>query len=222
MRYGMYDATRGLTIAVAAGLAGLLLWTATQVGQTSTGRFWAEMGIVAGAGLVLSLAQVLGGWTKGMRLRLSPGTFVLGFVPVLVCVGWILMASQPGTGWHEGRIVSWSHSIGLMGVIHAVGLWNGVLAFGFGLVLGMTFDTVPAVAPAEVPVADRGRRGVAPVPAGRRAAMDGRAADEPVTAEQREVPAGGRTRMGRMRMRRDRVAAGDDRPPADETPETMD
>ncbi len=134
MRYGMYDATRGLTIAVAAGLAGLLVWTATQVGQTSTGRFWAEMGIVAGAGLVLSLAQVLGGWTKGMRLRLSPGTFVLGFVPVLVCVGWILMASQPGTGWHEGRIVSWSHSIGLMGVIHAVGLWNGVLAFGFGLV----------------------------------------------------------------------------------------
>ena len=170
-RYGLYDMTRGLTTALAAALAGLLLWTATQVGQQTTPRFWAEMGIVAGAGLVIALSQVLGGWTKGFQLRLSPGTFLLGFVPVLVCVGWILMATQPGSGWHEARIVSWSHDAGLMGVIHSVGLWHGVLAFGFGLVLGMSLDTVPA------PV---------PVPAGGPAddvAMDGRAADEPVAAE---------------------------------------
>jgi len=170
-RYGLYDMTRGLTTALAAALAGLLLWTATQVGQQTTPRFWAEMGIVAGAGLVIALSQVLGGWTKGFQLRLSPGTFLLGFVPVLVCVGWILMATQPGSGWHEARIVSWSHDAGLMGVIHSVGLWHGVLAFGFGLVLGMSLDTVPA------PV---------PVPAGGPAddvAMDRRAADEPVAAE---------------------------------------
>jgi len=170
-RYGLYDMTRGLTTALAAALAGLLLWTATQVGQQTTPRFWAEMGIVAGAGLVIALSQVLGGWTKGFQLRLSPGTLLLGFVPVLVCVGWILMATQPGSGWHEARIVSWSHDAGLMGVIHSVGLWHGVLAFGFGLVLGMSLDTVPA------PVA---------VPAGGPAddvAMDRRAADEPVAAE---------------------------------------
>ena len=80
-RYGLYDLTRGLTTLLAAGVAGLLLWSATQVGQQTTGRFWAEMGIVAGAGLVMALSQVLGGWTKGLQLRLSPGTFLLGFVP---------------------------------------------------------------------------------------------------------------------------------------------
>lgn len=143
-RYGLYDATRGLTLALAAALAGLLLYLATQVGQQSTARFWEEMGIVAGAGLVLALAPVLGGWSSGLRLRLSPGTFLLGFIPVLVVVGWILMATQPGNGWHEGTVVRWSHDMGLMGLIHDLGLWHGALAFGFGLVLGTTLDAVPA------------------------------------------------------------------------------
>ena len=170
-RYGLYDATRGLTTAAAAGVAGLLLWLATLVGVQSVTRFWEAMGIVAAAGLVVGLSQVIGGWTKGGGLRLSPGTFLLAFLPVLVCVGWILMATQPGSGWHEGTIVSWSHDAGLMGVVHAVGLWHGVLAFGFGLVLGMTLDTVPLPAP---------------VPA-ERVVMDRRAADEPVAAERETV-----------------------------------
>jgi hypothetical protein len=174
-RYGLYDATRGLTTAIAAGAAGALLWVATQVGQQTTGRFWAEMGIVAVAGLVLSLEQVIAGWTKGLRLRLSPGTLVLGFVPVLVVAGWILMATQPGSGWHEGRFASWSSSIGVMGLVHALGLWHGVLAFGFGLVLGLAFDTVPAL------VEDEAR---APVTApGTVTSMDRRAADDALTAE---------------------------------------
>jgi len=170
-RYGLYDVTRGLTTALAAGLAGLLLWTATLVGQQTTVRFWESMGIVAGAGLVVALSQVLGGWTKGMQLRLSPGTFLLGFLPVLVCVGWILTATQPGHGWHDGTLISWSHDAGLMGVVHALGLWHGVLAFGFGLVLGMTLDTVPLPAP----------------PPAERVVMDRRAADEPVAAERETV-----------------------------------
>jgi hypothetical protein len=175
-RYGLYDATRGLTLAIAAGLAGLLLYLATEVGQQSTARFWGEMGIVAAAGLVLALAPVLGGWTSGLRLRLSPGTFVLGFVPVLVVVGWILMATQPGNGWHEGTMVSWSHSIGLMGLIHSLGLWHGVLAFGFGLMLGSCLDAVPvpvrAPVTADVAAVDR---------------TDRMATDEPMTAEQAEA-----------------------------------
>src|SRR5205823_12407091 len=104
------------------------------------------------------------------------------------------------------RIVSWSHDAGLMGVVHSLGLWHGVLAFGFGLVLGMTFDTVPAVEPAVAPAAEpvaerrmrRGRRAAAAAPA------DRYAADEPVTAEQQAVPADdgaapanrGRVRLG--------------------------
>ncbi len=115
-KYGLYDATRGLTLALAAGLAGLLLYLASRVGQQTTARFWAELGLVAAAGLVLALAPVLGGWTSGLVLRLSPMTFLLGFLPVLVAVGWILMASQPGNGWHEGTLVSWSHDLGLIAI----------------------------------------------------------------------------------------------------------
>ena len=83
-RYGLYDATRGLMTALAVGLAGLLLWVATQVGVQSTARFWAAMGIVAGGGLVLALLPALGGWTSGLRLRISPGALLLGVLPALV------------------------------------------------------------------------------------------------------------------------------------------
>jgi hypothetical protein len=201
-RYGLYDATRGLTLALAAGLAGLLLYLASEVGQQSTVRFWEEMGIVAAAGLVLALAPVLGGWTNGLRLRFSPGTFVFGFVPVLVVVGWILMATQPGDGWYEGRLVNWSHDLGIFGVVYALGLWHGVLAFGFGLVLGYSFDTVPAYE-RDVVVDERERTMVAPPP--------GRAADEPVTAERTEV--GQTTAPGPAVREREEVPAGRRTPP---------
>lgn len=151
-RYGLHDTTRGLMTALAAGTAGLLLWVATRVGEQTTGRFWASMGIVAGAGLAFALLQAIGGWTKGLRLRLSPGTFVLGFLPSLVVSGWILLATQPGSGWHGARVASWSSSIGVLDVVHDIGLWHGVLAFGVGLVLGLSLDVVPVVS--EVVVAD--------------------------------------------------------------------
>ena len=195
-RYGLYDTARGLTTLAAAGGAGVLLWVATLVGQHTAGRFWAEMGIVSGAGLAIALSQVIGGWTKGLRLRLSPSTFVLAFVPVLIVVGWILMASQPGHGWHEGTIASWSAGLGISGLIHDLALWHGVLAFGFGLVLGLSFDSVPALAPAVLE---------APVPAA--TPMERTAVDEPVTAERHE--------MGTFPFRRRRVPAG-------RTPSTMD
>ena len=162
-RYGMYDASRGLTLAFAAALAGLALWGAAQIGTQTNGRFWIAMAVVGGAGLLIALANHVGTWTKGLRLRMSPGTFTLAFLPVLICVGWILIASQPGNGWQEGRLDSWSNSIGILGVVHSIGLWHGVLAFAFGLMLGLSLDGVP------VPAADE----AAP------------AADEPVAAERR-------------------------------------
>lgn len=161
--YGLYDVTRGLTLALAAGLAGLALWGAAQVGTATTGRFWIAMTIVAGAGLVVVLARHVGAWTKGLRLRTSPTTFIAVFLPVLVCVGWVLLATQPGNGWQEGRIHSWSSSLGILGVVHDLGMWSAVLAFGFGVVLALSFDGVPA-------------------PAG---AVDPVAADEPVASERR-------------------------------------
>jgi len=168
--YGMYDASRGLTLAFAAGVAGFALWAAAQVGTQTDGHFWIAMAIVAGAGLVLALTNHVGTWTKGLRLRVSPSTFALAFLPVFVCVGWILLASQPGHGWQEGRIQSWSDSIGIFGVVHDIGLWSGVLAFAFGLVLGLSFDGVPAPMVETKP----GYDGAA-------------AADEPVAAERRDT-----------------------------------
>lgn len=177
-RYGLYDATRGLTTLAAVGGAGVLLWVATLVGQRSGGRFWAEMGILAGAGLVVALSQVIGGWTKGLALRVSPSTFLLALLPALIAVGWILTASQPGRGWYEGTVVRWTTDLGLTGLVHDLALWHGVLAFGFGLVLGLSLDTVPAMAPAAAAV---------PV---RAAPVRPTAATEPVTAERREVGRG--------------------------------
>src|SRR4029077_8910043 len=130
--------------AFAAGVAGFALWGAAQVGTQTDGHFWIAMAIVAGAGLVLALTNHVGTWTKGLRLRVSPSTFALAVLPVLVGGGWIWRASQPGHGWQEGRIQSWSDSIGIFGVVHDIGLWSGVLAFAFGLVLGLSFDGVPA------------------------------------------------------------------------------
>jgi hypothetical protein len=168
--------------ALGAGAAGLLLWLATRVGQQTTGRFWAAMGIVAAAGLVLALSQVLGGWTKWGRPRISAGAFLLGFLPVLVCVGWILVATQPGHGWQEARLVGWSHSLGLYGVVHALGLYHGALALVFGLALGLTLDTRGPARREDVV----GRPAVAPATT---RPMDRVVADEPVVAERSEVTA---------------------------------
>jgi len=153
-RYGLYDASRGLTLAFATALAGLGLWGASQIGTQTTGRFWLAMPVVAGAGLLLSLANHVGTWTKGLRLRMSPGTFAVAFLPTLACVGWIMLATQPGQGWQEGRVDSWSDSIGILGVVHSIGLWHGVLAFAFGLMLGLSLDGVPASATETARVAD--------------------------------------------------------------------
>jgi hypothetical protein len=177
------DFHRGLVTLLAAAVAGGLLWLAgAYVGTRHVGPFWASMGIVAGAGLVMALSQVLGGWTKWGRPRISAGTFLLGFLPVFVCTAWILVATQPGHGWQEGRLVGWSHSIGLYGIVHALGLYHGALALGVGLALGLTLDTRgarreelavdrPAVAPVTTPLMDR------------------TAADEPVAAERSEISA---------------------------------
>jgi hypothetical protein len=213
----MYDAHRGLMTALGAGVAGFLVWLATQVGQQSTGRFWAAMGIVAGAGLVLALSQLLGGWTKWGWPRLSPGVFLLGFVPVLVCVGWILIATQPGHGWQEGRLVSWSHSIGIWGLVHDLGLYHGVLALAFGLVFGFTFDTSGPRLRRDV-VVDRPVAEPAPV-------MERHVADEPVAAEREEVVrrdtpvgVGGRN----VEIREDGRRVVREEPVGDVPPRTMD
>ena len=60
------------------------------IGDNTTGGYWAVYGILAGAGLVMALSQLLGGWTKWGRPTFSPTVFLLAFVPTAIAVGWIL------------------------------------------------------------------------------------------------------------------------------------
>lgn len=164
--YGIYDVSRALTVALAAALAGLGLWGASQVGTQTPGRFWLAMAIVAAAGFVLAAAQHVGAWAKGLRLRLSWGTLAFAFLPGLVCAGWILLASQPGSGWEEERIVSWSRSLGILSGVHSIGLWSGVLSLACGFLLGLSLDSVPDSEPSE--------EANAPAPVAQPTAADGR------------------------------------------------
>ena len=159
----MYGLTRGAVTLLCAGIAGFLVWLATRISDSSNGGYWAVYGIIAGAGLVMALSQVFGGWTKGGWPRMSVNVFLLAFIPVLIAAGWVIVATQPDANWFRDHIRSWSSDIGIQGLVAALGQYVAVLAFGIGLVFGYTFDTSgPAVEPAQGRFGRRRRRAVAP------------------------------------------------------------
>ena len=132
---------RGLTTLLCIALSGFLVWLASEFDLGSTGEYWAAMGILAGAGAVLGLSQLLGGWTKWGAPTISLGVFLLAFVPTLVAVGGILVATRP-TGTDEGEdVAGWIRDIGLGGLAENLFVFQGVLAFGLGVVFAFTFDT---------------------------------------------------------------------------------
>ena len=137
----MVGTVRGVFTVVGAGAAGLLIWISTQIGQGTLGGYWAVYGILAGAGLTMALSQLFGGWTKWGWPRVSAGVFVIGFLPVLVCAGWVLLAGQPDANWFQRHTTSWSNDIAIDGIVDDLRTYLGVLAFGLGLVFGFTFDT---------------------------------------------------------------------------------
>jgi hypothetical protein len=144
----MIGLTRGPVTLLAAGAAGLLVWFATQIDDSSTGGFWAVYGLLAGAGLVMALSQLIGGWTKWGPPRFSLMVFLIAFVPALVCVGWIALASQPQGNWFQGHIQAWSGDIHVRGLVGDLKEYLSALAFGLGLMFGLTLDTAaPAAAP---------------------------------------------------------------------------
>ena len=107
--------TRGMVTLVGVASAVVLVWLAAQVGDDSTADYWALYGLVAAAGLVMALSQLLGGWTKWGWPRLSGSVFVLGFLPALVVAVWVLGAGQPGENWLQQHVVDWSETLGLGG-----------------------------------------------------------------------------------------------------------
>lgn len=137
----MYGLTRGTITLAAAAIAGFLIWLASQVSASSNGGYWGEYGLIAGAGLLMALSQVLGGWTKWGFPRLSVNVFLIAFIPVLVAAGWVLLAAQPDANWFRDHINNWSSDIGIGGLVSDLIEYVSVLAFGIGLVFGFTFDT---------------------------------------------------------------------------------
>jgi hypothetical protein len=158
----MNGQTRAAVTLLGAAVAGALLWLAAQIDRGSNGGYWATAGIVAGAGIVLALAQVRG---RNGHPRAMLG---LGFLPVLIAAGWVLLALQPHGNWFRDHVLAWSDDIGIGDVVRDVGTWVGVLAFGIGYTLGLALEP-------------RARRAAIAAP------VDTAAADEPATAERREV-----------------------------------
>ena len=169
----MIDITRGFSTLIGAAVAGFLIWLAAQMGDGSAGEYWATYGLIAAAGLTMALSQILGGWTKWGWPRLSTGVFALGFVPVLLVGGWVLLARQPADFFNTSN---WSRDLGVDGVVGDLGELLAAVAFGIGLAFGLTFDT--SGPRREVGVVEDVHR--APAPAVTRTAADEPHATEPV------------------------------------------
>ncbi len=196
----MYGLTRATTTLIAAAAAGLLIWIGTQINDEHVGGFWAVYGLIAGAGLVMALSQLLGGWTKWGLPRLAATFLLLAFVPIAIVSLWVVLAAEPGNGWFHRHVLSWSGDIHIRGLVNDLKEYVSVFAFGIGLVFGYSFDTTGPRRVAAAPAATTTRRGLF----GRRRQVtmsdDGRhAADEPVTRERvasdGEVPAADRDRV---------------------------
>jgi drug/metabolite transporter superfamily protein YnfA len=156
----MYGLTRATVTLLAAAVAGFLIWIATQVGDSSNGEYWATYGLIAAAGLVMALSQLLGGWTKWGWPRISINVLLWAFVPAAIAVLWIVIFHQPHHGIGRNHIRKWSNEIGIDGFVKDFKDYVGVLAFGLGLLFGYAFDTTGpirrgAAAPASKTVAGR-------------------------------------------------------------------
>jgi hypothetical protein len=205
----MVGLTRATITLIAAAAGGLLIWLATQIDDTSVGGFWAVYGLIAGAGLVMALSQLLGGWTKWGWPRLAITFLLTAFVPIAFVALWIVLAAEPGSGWFHRHVLSWSNDIHISGLVNDLKQYVSVFAFGIGLAFGYSFDTAGPALRGRRAVVDRTadiappdvRRGLL----GRRRPVtttsDGRAADEPLTAD-REVTTTSPDRTGdRERVR---------------------
>jgi hypothetical protein len=144
----MYGLTRATTTLIGTALAGLLVWLAGDAYDGGaifepdrSGRYWGMLGLLAAAGLVLALSQLLGGWTKWGVPRISRAVFVVGFVPALIAGLWVLLYIDPGDYWVADTVESWTGDIGLESFVETVGSMYPALAFALGLLFGFSFDT---------------------------------------------------------------------------------
>ena len=90
---------------------------------------------------MLGFSQLLGGWTKWGFPVLSPGVFLLGFLPALILGGGILLATRDtGQGTRE-TVSGWAQDLGIEGFVQDVSVFQGAIAVAIGLVFSFVFDT---------------------------------------------------------------------------------
>jgi hypothetical protein len=143
-------AGRTYTLLLGIGVAGLLIWLATRVGIETTWRYWAVLGLLAGAGLAFALTQrtAYGAWSE-----VTPLGFMLAFVVAVVCAGWIAVVGQPHANWFKDHFTSWSDDIGILGFVRHMTTYVDVMAFGLGALVASApgaFGTAPAAEDAGV------------------------------------------------------------------------
>ena len=141
----MRGLTRGAATLIGVAVAGFLIWFGATAlpsdGDATIGEFWWAVALIAAAGLVMALSQLLGGWTKWGRPHISRNVFLLGFLPALIAGGWVVLAAEPANHWLGSHVRDWSDDIGLESLVaDLLKVWPAI-AFGVGLALGLSFDT---------------------------------------------------------------------------------
>jgi hypothetical protein len=180
----MRGLTRGAFTLIGVAAAGFLIWFGASAlpgeGEATLGEFWWAAALIAAAGLAMALSQLLGGWTKWGRPHISGNVFLLGFLPALIAGGWAVVAAEPGDHWLGSHVRDWSDDIGLEGLVgDLANAWPAV-AFGVGLVLGLTLDTKgPRTAPVEAAAGE---------PEAETAVRDVESPDRPVAVREGEAP----------------------------------
>jgi hypothetical protein len=187
---------RGLFTLLGVVAAGFLIWLATIFDLDTTGEFWAAMGLLAAAGFVLGISQLLGGWTKWGLPVISPGVFLFGFLPALILGGGILLATRDTGQGTRDTVSGWAQDLGIEGFVQDMSLFQGAIALAIGLVFSFVFDTA---GPRREYVAERATT----VPE-----EDVHEYREPVTTT---VPAGERTITEDRPVRETVTTGGDDR-----------
>jgi hypothetical protein len=154
----MRGLTRGAATLIGVAAAGLLVWWGATAlpteGEATIGEFWWAVGLIAAAGLAMALSQLLGGWTKWGRPHISRNVFLLGFLPALIAGGWAVVAAEPADHWLGSHVRDWTDDIGLEGLVGDLTKVWPALAFGVGLVFGLSFDTAARERDAGVPTTE--------------------------------------------------------------------
>jgi len=132
---------RGLFTLLGVVAAGFLIWLATLFDLDATGEFWAAMGLLAAAGFVLGISQVLGGWTKWGLPVVSPGVFLFGFLPALILGGGILLATRDTGQGTRDTVSGWAQDLGIESFVQDMSVFQGAIALAIGLVFSFVFDT---------------------------------------------------------------------------------